>query len=193
MKLLHIKSGLLLIFAILFFAASVKSQTDIEGQARFAGGSLLIKAKESKLIVYGEVAGISSPLKNVCDPWHGLTCQMVVLRVSEVLKGSYKEKLVRINLVFSKDDRYAENREDYMGLNRTLFAEGRKLIFMFHETRSNKKGLYIGEHLQKYDDVSYLTGSINGIIQADDYEEVTLMKQFVASFTTKHDHEGKSQ
>jgi hypothetical protein len=140
------------------------------------GGSVLVRADKGELLIYGEVVGTTAPLP-ICDL--SGRCQAVVLRVLEVIKGNYQERFIKVWFNFAGFEKYAETFENYIGLNRSYFDKGKKWIFILNDPDSIKNSLFNTAELRDYDDTTLLRGYMGNIIPANDYEEVTLMKQFL--------------
>jgi hypothetical protein len=138
-------------------------------------GSILIRARNNDLIVYGQVIGKSEPTM-LCRP--PILCQVVVLQVLEVVKGTYKPQFLRAIFFFGDFDRYTDKSENYVGLSRNLFDKGKKWLFVLNSSQTVNKCFSVSEDMEKYVDVRCIKVSLDSVIPADD-EELELMKKFV--------------
>ena len=95
---------------IFIFAAAICGIFVLNAEAQ-DDGSILVRAKHSNLIIRGEVVGITEP--NVLCGF--VLCQVAVFRVTEVIKGTYKPKYIRVWYNFAGFERFTQKFDDYVG------------------------------------------------------------------------------
>lgn len=142
-------------------------------------GSSLLRAKTAELIIQGEIVG-KSDVSYLCGD--ALPCQVIALRVKEVLKGEYKSRNIKILFTLNGSEQYVEKNSTYFGLSRYFFEQGKNWIVMIHNTNAGKCSLftYPSNSSNEYSDIICMQGSLASIIPGDP-EEILVMQEFVRS------------
>ena len=161
-------------YAMRFIFITIFCSLTISSMAQ-ENDSILVKAKNSKLIVYGEVIGKSEPT-GFCQP--PLICQVLVLRVTEVIKGTYKPQNIRVLFYFMDYSPFIDKTEKYVGLSRHFFKKDKTWILIFENPKPLKDGVFISEELENYKEVTLMKGYLDSIIPGNE-KELQVMKQFI--------------
>lgn len=98
---------------------AVSAQTD---------GSQILTAYRARLVVIGEVVYLGKPLPVMTTAVH-TNYQLVVFRVTEVLKGKFDESLLRVIFVFGIDSNRVPESD---------FQRGNKFILLLEEIETSR-------------------------------------------------------